>query len=406
MKSCCIYAGMASLHRHKGCWYCAYRGPDGKRHFRNTHGEDQKKAWVTCRAWAAASELGLKGELTAPEAFNIVHRAVADIFKAATKQELKAPTVAEYADKWLKRRKTETAKTTCKRYSAVIDRWLKFIGPERQHVKLALIQTSELADFRDWMARNLSHSSAKTAVKVIKVFFNSAMDEQVIMHNPVATLKGPKQSKTAGGSTRKPFTFAQVQRVLKEVRGTEWEGMVLMGLYLGQRLGDLAMMKWGQIDLQKQEIHITTSKTGKELHIPIAKPLFEYLLKCDTPDDPAKPVFPKCCALAEVKTGTLSNQFAVHLADAGIIPPKTHDKTERAQGSGGARQLSPYSFHSLRHTATTWLKAAGASEAVAMAIIGHETPEMSRLYTKIPAETMAEALKEMPDVTKKAKAGK
>jgi len=58
----------------------------------------------------------------------------------------------------------------------------------------------------------------------------------------------------------------------------EWQSLVKFGLYTGQRLSDLVSLTWSQIDLERDEIRLTTHKTGKSLLIPIAAPLREHLL--------------------------------------------------------------------------------------------------------------------------------
>jgi len=57
------------------------------------------------------------------------------------------------------------------------------------------------------------------------------------------------------------------------------------------------------------------------------------------------------------------------------------------------------SFHCLRHTATSLLKNAGVSDAIAMDIIGHESKAISANYTHIETNTKRKALNALPDVT-------
>jgi integrase len=56
------------------------------------------------------------------------------------------------------------------------------------------------------------------------------------------------------------------------------------------------------------------------------------------------------------------------------------------------------SFHSLRHTATSLLKNAGVSQAVAMEFIGHESEAISQHYTHIEAATMRSAAEKLPNI--------
>lgn len=74
---------------------------------------------------------------------------------------------------------------------------------------------------------------------------------------------------------------------------------------------------------------------------------------------------------------------------------------ESTEGKGRetARVRSEVTFHSLRHTATSLLKKAGVSEAVARDIIGHESAAISRHSTHIDEGAKRKALAKRPDVT-------
>jgi integrase len=60
---------------------------------------------------------------------------------------------------------------------------------------------------------------------------------------------------------------------------------------------------------------------------------------------------------------------------------------------------SELSFHSFRHTLTTWLKSSGASNALAQMIIGHDSELVSRGYTHLGAKDTVESIRRLPDVT-------
>jgi integrase len=110
------------------------------------------------------------------------------------------------------------------------------------------------------------------------------------------------------------------------------------GLYTGQRLGDLASLTWAQIDLERDEIALTTRKTGKRLLIPIAAPLREHLLAMESEDSPRGPLHPRAFEIVAAqhgRVGTLSNHFSELLVDAGLREPRNHKS--RGIGRGGKR---------------------------------------------------------------------
>jgi integrase len=175
--------------------------------------------------------------------------------------------------------------------------------------------------------------------------------------------------------------------------------LIKFGLYTGQRLGDLASLNWGQIDLERDEIRLMTRKTGKHLLIPIAQPLREHLLAIASEDNPRGPVHPRSFGIVNAqdgRVGTLSNQFSDLLVAAGLRPARNHQG--RGIGRDGKREGLDTSFHSLRHTAVSLLKDAGVPDAVVMALVGHESAAMSHRYTHVGKEALARAAKTFPEV--------
>jgi len=61
------------------------------------------------------------------------------------------------------------------------------------------------------------------------------------------------------------------------------------------------------------------------------------------------------------------------------------------------------SFHCLRHTAVTIMKEAGIPAAVVMELIGHDSEQMSSVYTHVGAEAMQKAANSIPDLVPKVK---
>jgi integrase len=95
----------------------------------------------------------------------------------------------------------------------------------------------------------------------------------------------------------------------------------------------------------------------------------------------------------------LSQQFHDLLVSAGLAKPRPPERKSTGKGRDTPREHSEISFHSLRHTATSLLKAAGVSESVTRDIIGHESAEISRHYTHVDEDAKRAAIARLPDVT-------
>ena len=70
----------------------------------------------------------------------------------------------------------------------------------------------------------------------------------------------------------------------------------------------------------------------------------------------------------------------------------------KGQGRGVGSNKETLSFHSLRHTAVSMMEAAGIPEATGMELVGHESVEMSRLYTHTGDAELKRASESFPDI--------
>ena len=125
------------------------------------------------------------------------------------------------------------------------------------------------------------------------------------------------------------FTLPELRSVL-DLANDEWRSMILFGLYTGQRLGDIATLRWNNLDLARGELRLSTRKTGKAIVLPLAASLRKQIECLSTSsNEPSAPVYPKAFDLVERqrKTGNLSNQFAGLLAAAGLRQKKDHKST-------------------------------------------------------------------------------
>jgi integrase len=173
---------------------------------------------------------------------------------------------------------------------------------------------------------------------------------------------------------RRPFTMDGLRTVVG-MADDEWRSMILFGLYSGQRLSDIASLRWANIDLQASELRLVARKTGRRILIPLAGPLKAHVESLSASDDPDAPLHSRALATMtrHGKTGGLSNQFAALLTQTGLRPKQAHRKTH-GQGGGIGSSGGGLSFHCLRHTAVSLLKEAGIPAAAVMERSGFSFP--------------------------------
>jgi integrase len=359
--------------------------PDGRRVQRSTKEKLRKAAQSKADEWERLSKERTKARQA--------HRVIADIYRAAHQEELPDASVADFVERWLERRKGEIAPGSLVSYSATCGLFLRWLG-EKAKRPLADLDTRQFIAFRDEQASRVSAATCNKFIKQLRVVFEDARRDKFIAENPA---KDCPRLKVASAEGRRPFAIEELKEVLK-VANDEWRSLILFGFYTGQRLGDLSVLSWANVDLQAGEIHLRTAKTGRMVRIPICAPLMEHIEKLPAGDQPNAHLHPKA-AKASLKGNSpmVSRQFGDLLISAGVSDKRGHGRSS-GKGRAAARAISELSFHSLRHTATSLLKNAGISPAVVQDIIGHDSAEMNTHYTHIESKVKRSALNSLPDL--------
>jgi integrase len=381
---------MASIRRkpHSKFYHACFYDESGKQVQKSTQTADRKEA----QRIADGLEQAHRRQMTEAQ----MRRLLSDLHERLTDSPLNSATLKDYAARWLANKEKEVEKVSLALYKTAVSEFLLNV-PNKLNLGMQYVTPGDISAYRDRCAAKATARTANNKLKILRVFFGSAYRDSIIPENPadkVTTLK-------TADSVRRPFKLSELKRVY-DVANDEWRGMVVAGLYTGQRLKDIATLRWSNIDLEKSEITLTTSKTGRTQSIPLALALKRHLLGLDAPDDPKTPVFPKALALVQKDgdVGRLSQQFYELLVDASLVVERTDEEKARGKGIGrsGKRERNELSFHSLRHTATSLLKNAGAPELVARDIVGHDSEAVSANYSHVDAAAKRDAVAKMPDI--------
>jgi integrase len=381
---------MASVRQRDATkfWFACVTLPNGRRVQRSTKETNRKKAQQIADKWEAAT----RGRVTARQ----TQKVIAELYRDITGQHLVFPTVREYFDSWVARKKPEIAPGSYRLYHDKARRFVNWLGP-RADQQIALITRDDILGFRAVELERVAPRSVNHSIKFLRMVFKTAKEDGKYQdENPAS---GVRVAKLGNVSSRRGFTIPEIRRVL-ETANDEWRSLIYFGLYCGQRLGDLARLTWSNVDLARDEIRFVSRKTQRTMIIPIAPPLRVEIEKLPAGDDPHQPLHPRAFASVENsgRTNTLSRQFRELLADAGLAISKAHRTTEAAPGRDGPSELSQISFHSLRHTATSLMKDAGVNASVVMDIIGHESEAISAHYTHIDEGTKRRAIAKLPKI--------
>ena len=367
--------------RGKPSWYVGY-SVRGRRLQKSLKTADKREAEKGLKEFLELERARRLGVLTE------------EYFLRVTSRGAKTPQANGYLAGWLAEIEQTATPKTHETYKSTINDFVRYLN-EEQGIALDLREVTV-----DIIQGYLVHAkkagrSARTVnnrLKILRIPFKRAVDAGHLDRNPAALARLLKDKKQA---TRKDFTLEQIERVLAQAT-PPWRWFILCGLYTGQRMGDIITLRWNQIDTKKRVVCFIQGKTGTHADIPIVQPLLDAIAELPAAKKSDDFIWSD---LAEIylKHGStrLSKVFHAILVDCGLAEP-----WQDLEGKGKhSRRLNPLSFHSLRHSFVSLLKATGASEAVAMALAGHSSKAISQIYTHLGTESLRPWMDKLPVVS-------
>lgn len=372
-------------------WQAGWKDEKGKRINRSTKIPAKAANRRKAQRFADEYEDASKRKRAARQAREVI----AALHQNITGEDLPTMTVEQYAKLFLAMKQGESAKATLSRYQTDLRDFLAFLG-SRKAEDLNSIRSADIATYRNGLHLRVSETTVSNKIKSVRAMFSAAHKEGLCIEEPTASLKLKRKGKSNSNEKEKrAFTLDELRLIRQEASG-EWESMILFGLYTGQRLGDLATLRWSNIDLQRNELRLNTRKTNRRIAIPLPEPLGEHILTLPCSDDPQAYLHPELAAFYEKQPSTLSNQFNKILADCGLRNTTAHQS--KGKGRNQRRESNSLSFHCLRATAVTLLHDAGIPAATVEEWVGHDSTEVHKAYIKIGRETLERASKALPKI--------
>jgi integrase len=305
-------------------------------------------------------------------------------------------TATEFCNGWLRgKSKEKLSPATVVAYENTVRKFLDGLG-ERAGEEIGILARTDIVAFRNHLGERLSVDSVNKHLKIVRMLLKSARNEGFLLEDPsqgVKLLKGSGRARL-----RRAFSLDELRKILA-IADAEWQSLIKLGIYSGQRLGDLAGLTWNDVLLSEGVIRIRSHKTNLKIEIPIVGPLQEHLSALHSRNGSARFLHPQAATKMRAqrgRTNSLSNDFIEILVEAGLREKRTHQG--RGIGRSGARTPSDLSFHSLRHTAVSMLKHGGVPDAVVMELVGHESAAMSARYTHTGTQQLAEAIQKLPQL--------
>jgi integrase len=377
---------MASVFKRENspCWYAAYRGADNRRIKVSTKLTDRKKALAFANTLEKAATDSRAGLLTE----SVARKLIAQSYEIGANRSMNFSSAKDWLLNWLDEKKQTKRDGTYIRYKSATLAFIQSLG-RRSDLDIKHIDVRDAQKFRkDLIGTGKRNKSINMDCKAVSTAFNHANRMGMIDRNPFVGLDKLDEDV----SVKKPFTHKQVEKILSLCEG-EWKGLCLVAYYTGMRISDITSLKWGNLKLDDEVPHLKfteikkQNKHKREIIIPLSKSLLEYFISLK--NGKAKEfIFSELSKHSTGGNKGLSQSFKRILKKAGIV------KTlyEKQKKGSAARNVSPYGFHSFRHTFKTELANRGVNSDIRDVLTGHAKPSVAEAYVHRDVSVLKDAV--------------
>jgi integrase len=283
-------------------------------------------------------------------------------------------TVAQFLERWLEHVKTQVSPRSHERYcelarSNIVPLLGATVLSKLQPAAISSAYAKALAGGHRKRAGGLSPRTVHHMHRVLRQALQQAVVWQILARNPTAAVKPPKTER----GTLQTYDVLQTAELLEAMRGTRMLVPVALAALCGMRRGEIAALKWRNVDLARAQIAIVESaeqtkagvrykepKSGRARTVALAETMIEELRAYR---------LAQTQELLRLGIRISDDTFVVAQVDGSPLQPRsiTHEWVRLI----GKTTLPRIRFHDLRHAHATHLLASGVHPKVASERLGH-----------------------------------
>ena len=274
---------------------------------------------------------------------------------------------------FLESRKSENTVAIAK---GVLKQFQVFLSEEGVY-SIDQIGLEQMNSYIDWL--DVSPKTKKNHIGVLSIMFKQAIREKYITQNPCDEATLPK---IIHEERHRLLTTKDLKVIFKN--GGKWRLYYAILLYTGLRAGDVAMIRYENIDTKGGKITQLIRKSRRIHKLPLSDVLLKEIGNIKGKKGP---MFP---GLYNENESKLNDR----LANPRKFLQRILSEAERAKAT----------LHSFRHTYNNMLRDQGLSIEDRQILLAHTSSETTKIYTHPNMELAYKHLNEMPDyLNKKAK---
>lgn len=374
---------MAGLTQRGNVWVATWRNPDGTRTQQTTKvkvkekGKTKKETREYAQMLATQMEHLAKGTSPLDKVLKKV-RDIAEDYGYAKP----VPSVAEFFRDYPATASASTEKdrrTTFARFS-------EFLGKRVNH-PVSKLTPDDCRGFLRYLLPLYRKGTVELHRRYLSCALRRAVREGHLSQNPLEGISVDKEMIILGleddTEKREALTPDELAVCLDPARmGQDWADMTATCLYtLGARLGDCACLLWENVNFETNTLCFTERKTKQKRELPLTPELRSvFLRRKENGTADATAIFPEMRKKYTSSNGVLSTEFSTLLRANGI----TGRNTTARSAKGNRHNFSTKTFHSIRHSVVTMLRADNRLSAdVVRKSVGHHSEEVEQGYIGI-----------------------
>ncbi len=277
------------------------------------------------------------------------------------------PTLSDYSKVYLGLYKT-AKENTKKAKERTVNSLVRYLGEYRLDQITSFIVEKFRIERKE--KDHVKDGTINDDVTTLSHIFSVAAREGVIDRNPCLDVKRLKVTQVRD----RILSSDEISLILNMPYGKD-RLMILTSLFSGMRLNEVLSLSWQDVDFGKGIIHVTQSKTGKIIDIPLSGYLREELLQYKTGNKGIK-VFEN----QEIRHAVIK-EYSIHFS-----------QLFKDMGIHG------FTFHNLRHTFSSLLQSnLGIGAVVVQGMTGHSSLSMLQKYSHTGLDAKQTAIQALTD---------